>query len=474
MTQTLYLVDGSGYLFRAFHAMPNLTASDGTPTGAIYGITNMLRRLLTEYQPVHAAVIFDAKGENFRHQLFPAYKANRPPMPEDLAAQIPFIHDIVDAMGFPRLVIDGVEADDVIGSLTQQALADGMTVKIFTGDKDLAQLVNDKVTLINTMNDTVLDEAGVEAKFNVKPTQIIDYLALMGDTVDNVPGVPKVGPKTAAKWLAEYGSLDNLIASADKIKGKVGENLRAALDDLPLSKQLVALKNDLKLGETPQTLVHSAADTEALRTLYTRLGFRSWLREVDHSEIPPRPPFSKGETKDTAPLQKEEAENVPPLQKGGAGGDLKTTYHCITTQADLDTWLDKLKKARLFAFDTETTSLNYMQAQIVGVSFAIEVGEAAYVPLAHDYLNAPAQLDRKAVLQALKPLLEDPAYKKIGQHLKYDAHVLRHYAIELRGIEFDTMLESYVLNSTASQHNMDALAAHYLQYQTTKYAEKIL
>ena len=438
----LFLVDGSGYLFRAYHAMPRLSSPKGELTGAVYGITNMLRLVLHEHQPEHIAVTFDAKGKNFRHELFPDYKATRPPMPEELAAQVPVIHDIVDAMGLPRLVVEGVEADDVIATLTRQALDAGMEVVIFTGDKDLAQLVNERVTLVNTMNDTTLDVAGVTEKFGVPPERIVDYLALMGDSVDNVPGVEKVGPKTAVKWLQEYGSLDEIVAHADKVKGKVGENLRAALDKLPLSKQLVSLKFDVALEESPQSLVRHVQDRDTLRRIYTRLDFKSWLGELEGGErVPPR---------DDTPA---------------------ANYHCILTQEDLNNWLNNMKKAELFSFDTETTSLDYMQARIVGVSFSIEPGEAAYVPLAHEYLNVPKQLDREMVLQTLKPLLEDPNLKKIGQHIKYDAHVLRHYGIELRGIAFDTMLESYVLDSTATQHNMDALARHYLGHTTIKYED---
>jgi DNA polymerase I len=435
---TLFLVDGSGYLFRAFHAMPHLTSSAGEPTGAVYGVTNMLRRLLHEYQPQQVAVIFDAKGKNFRHTLYPAYKATRPPMPAELAAQIAVIHEIVDAMGLPRLIIDGVEADDVIATLTRQALESGMAVKIFSGDKDLAQLVQDRVTLINTMNDTCLDEAGVFEKFAVKPSQIGDYLALMGDSVDNVPGVAKVGPKTAAKWLAEYGSLDALLTHAAEISGKVGENLRAAIETLPLSKTLVSLKDDVDLPYTPANLHRRDPDHAKLNDLYIRLDFKSWLAESQAAPLP-------------APT--------------------KADYHCILSVAELDTWLTRLKENGIFAFDTETTSLDYMQARLVGFSVAMHPGEAAYVPLAHEGLDAAAQLPLAATLEALKPLLEDENLKKIGQHLKYDAHILRHYGIELRGIAFDTMLESYVLDSTASRHNLDDLARHYLNYQTTTYED---
>ena len=437
--KTLCLVDGSAYLYRAFHAMPNLTNAAGQATGAIYGITNMLRRLLHEYTPQYAAVVFDAKGKTFRDDLYAEYKANRPPMPDELRTQVELIHQIVKAMGFPLLVESGVEADDVIGTLAVQAQAAGLHTLVFTGDKDMAQLVNPHVSLIDTMKDTFLDEAGVEEKFGVAPGQIIDYLALMGDTSDNVPGVPKVGPKTAVKWLQAYQSLQGVIDNADKIKGKVGDNLRAALDQLALSQQLVTIKCDVALEYKAQELKYGAADTDTLRDLYQQLEFKSWLSELNG-----------------------DAETQP---------EKPADYHTVLTQADLDGWLEKLKAAEYFAVDTETTSLDYMQAELVGISFAVTSGEAAYVPVAHSYMGVPQQLDRDAVIAQIKPLLEDPTIKKIGQHIKYDAHIFRHYGIHMQGMAFDTMLESYVLDSTATRHDMDSLAKKYLNHNTIHYED---
>jgi len=442
---TLCLVDGSAYLYRAFHAMPNLNNSEGQATGAVYGITNMLRRLLNEYQPMYAAVIFDAQGKTFRDDLYAQYKANRPPMPEELQEQIEPIHAIVKAMGFPLLIKEGVEADDVIGTLAIHAQQAGMHTLIFTGDKDMAQLVNSHVELIDTMKETRLDEAGVEEKFGVKPTQIIDYLALMGDTSDNVPGVPKVGPKTAVKWLKEYKSLDGVINNADQIKGKVGENLRNSLEQLSLSKQLVTIKCDVALDYTVHDLEYGKQHKEELGKLYQTLEFKSWLAELSNDV-------------NTSP----DKSSPPQVTKN---------YQTILTQDDFNDWLEKLKNASIFSIDTETTSLNYMQAEIVGISFAVEAGEAAYVPLAHDYLGVPKQLDRNTVLQSLKPVLEDPTQLKIGQHIKYDAHLFRHYGIQVQGIAFDTMLESYVLDSTATRHDMDSLAKKYLNRETVHFED---
>ncbi|MEM7020358.1 MAG: 5'-3' exonuclease H3TH domain-containing protein, partial [Pseudomonadota bacterium] len=409
--KTLFLVDGSGYLFRAFHAMPSLTNSKGDATGAAFGVTNMLRRLIQEYSPIHAAVVFDAKGKTFRNDMYPEYKANRPPMPDELREQIAPIHEITKAMGFPFLMVPDVEADDVIGTLAIQAREAGMKVFIFTGDKDFAQLVNEDITLINTMNDSVQDIPGVMDKFGVPPELIIDYLALMGDKVDNVPGVEKVGPKTAVKWLTEYGSLDEIMARADEFKGKIGENLRNALTQLPLSRELVTIKCDVELSETPKTLALREPDKDALKDLYTQLEFKTWLSEV----LAPTEDSDDGEQ---------------------SAATSESDYQVILDQADFDAWIKRLEEADVFAFDTETTSLEYMEAQLVGVSFAIKSGEAAYVPVAHDYLGAPAQLSRDAVLNALKPLLEDPNKPKIGQHLKYDAHVLHNYGVEMQGITF--------------------------------------
>jgi len=441
--KTLVLVDGSSYLYRAFHAMPALTNSKGEPTGAVYGVTNMLRRLLRDYDPAHVAVVFDAKGKTFRDEMYPEYKANRPPMPDDLRGQIEPIHAIVRAMGFPLLCIDGVEADDVIGTLAKQAEEQGMKVIVSTGDKDMAQLVNDHVTLVNTMTETEMDPDGVVEKFGIPPERIIDYLALIGDTVDNVPGVPKVGPKTAVKWLEKYGSLDEIIKHADEFKGKVGEYLRDSLEQLPLSHELVTIKCDVEMDLKPLQLERAEPDTEALRELFSEMEFRTWLSELLGGE-------------DSAEEESEEQE---------------AEYETILDWESFDGWLEKLKAAELFAFDTETTSLNYMDAQIVGLSFAVVPNEAAYVPVAHSYPGAPDQLPRDEVLQKLKPLLEDDKALKVGQNLKYDRSVLANHDIELRGIAHDTMLESYVLDSTATRHDMDSLALKYLSTKTIKYEE---
>ncbi len=437
------LVDGSSYLYRAFHALPPLTNSQGEPTGAIVGVLNMLRKLLSDYEPEYVAVVFDAPGGSFRNQIYDQYKANRPPMADDLRCQIQPLHDIIRAMGLPLLMIEGVEADDVIGTLASQATELGMDTLISTGDKDLAQLVNEHVTLINTMSDTISDRDGVVEKFGVTPEQIIDYLALVGDSSDNIPGVPKCGPKTAAKWLGEYGDLDNLVAHAEEIKGKIGENLRASLEQLPLARELTTIKLDVALEQGPRDLKPVSADSERLREFYGWLESKRLLESLE------------GEGGEAA----EVAE--PPAAE----------YETLLTQADFERWLKRLQDAELFAFDTETTSLDYMQAEVVGVSFAVQAGEAAYVPLAHVYPGAPQQLDRGWVLDQLKPLLEDPDRPKVGQNLKYDRSVLANHGIELRGIAFDTMLESYVLDSTATRHDMDSLAANYLGRKTIKFEE---
>lgn len=460
-TKPLVLVDGSSYLFRAFHALPPLTNTHGEPTGAMHGVLNMLDKLRKDYDPEHMAVIFDAPGKTFRDDLYPQYKANRPPMPEDLRCQIEPLLTIIRAQGYPLLIIPDVEADDVIGTLAAQY--DGKVI-ISTGDKDMAQLVDERVHLINTMSGHYADPAGVVEKFGVAPERIRDYLALIGDTVDNVPGVNKVGPKTAVKWLEEYGSLESIMARADEFKGKIGENLREALAHLPLSFELVTIKCDVELDLQPETLAFDPPDVETLRALYERYGFRTRLAGLDvEKKIPPSPPFSKGGT------EKDELQLplTPPFEKGGAGG----IYSSILTQPDLDAWLTRLQAAAEFAFDTETTSLDYMEAQIVGVSFAIAAGEAAYLPLAHDYLGAPPQLNRESVLAQLKPLLEDPTIRKIGQNLKYDRSVLLNHGITLRGIAHDTMLQSYVLDSTASRHDFDTLCAKHLNHTTISFAD---
>jgi DNA polymerase-1 len=443
----LILVDGSSFLFRAYHALPPLTSPKGEPTNAILGVTNMLRKLIDDYQSDYITVIFDAPGKTFRNDLYDQYKAHRPAMPDDLRVQIEPLHQLIRAMGLPLIIENGVEADDIMGCLAQRAEREGFHVVISTGDKDMAQLVNEHITLDNTMSNVRLDVQGVIDKFGVKPEQIVDYLALIGDTVDNIPGVPKVGPKTAAKWLEEYETLENLIACADQIKGKIGENLRASLDQLPLSKQLTTIKCDLDLPYSLEDLKRRPMDKAELKSLLTRLGFSSWLKTLD----------SQAETAVTAP----ENETAAP----------ESVYETVLTEDQFNDWFKQLDKAPLFAFDTETTSLDYSEAEIVGVSFAVTPGHAAYVPLAHDYPGVPDQLDRTDILERLRPLLEDPHKAKLGQNLKYDAHVLANHGITLRGIAHDTMLESYVLNSTATKHNMDDLAKTYLGVDTIHYED---
>ena len=457
------LVDGSSYLFRAYHAMPPLTNSDGHPTGAIRGVINMMRKLQKDYPESQIIVIFDAKGKTFRNDMYPEYKANRPSMPDELRVQIQPIHDIIKAMGLPLLVIDGVEADDVIGTLAAQATEAKRDVIISTGDKDMAQLVNEHISLINTMTETFMDVDGVVEKFGVRPDQIIDYLSLMGDKVDNIPGVEKCGPKTAVKWLAAYETMQGVIDNADSVKGKIGENLRAALDFLPLSYELATIKCDVELEQDIADIETQPANKEALLESFTEFEFKGWVAELG-GKLDAKVTDSKS-TKDVT-----NEAIVAPAEV------TETDYQIIFEQAQLDEWFEKLSKAELFAFDTETTSLNYMEAEIVGFSFAIEAGKAAYVPLAHigpdtQLEDAPTQLNRDAVLAQFKPLLESTTNKKVGQHLKYDAHVLANYGIELKGIQFDTMLESYVLNSVASRHDMDSLASYYLGAKTTKFED---
>lgn len=456
-TSPLVLVDGSGFLFRAYFAMPNLTNSKAFPTGAVYGVVNMLRRLLAEYKPELIAVVFDAKGKTFRNDIYPEYKAHRPPMPDDLRRQIEPLHAIIDAMGLPRLVVDDVEADDVIGTLSTQATLQKRDTIIVTSDKDMAQLVNEHIFLVDTMKDSRLDTQGVVEKFGVSPAQIIDYLALMGDTSDNIPGVPKVGPKTAVKWLQEYGSLQNIMAHADAIAGKVGENLRASLDLLPLSYQLASIKTDVKLDFTPDQLKRNAPNRDRLIELFGDLEFKGWLAEL----------LTNPTTAATA--QPQDSAATPGTTRPHPG--LKPAYETILSASALDTWIDKLTQADYFAFDTETTSLDYMQADIVGLSFAVTAGEAAYVPLAHDYAGALKQLNRDEVLRKLQPLLEDKNQAKLGQNLKYDMSVLARHGISMQGIRYDTMLESYVLDSTASRHDMDSLALKYLQHNTIHFED---
>jgi DNA polymerase-1 len=477
---TLVLVDGSSYLYRAFHALPPLTNSRGEPTGAVLGVLNMLHRMLREQDPQHVAVVFDAPGRTFRDDLFTEYKAHRPPMPDDLRAQIEPLVEAVAALGLPLLRISGVEADDVIGTLAQRAAAAGMSVLVSTGDKDMAQLVTDRVTLVNTMTNSSLDRAGVKIKFDVYPEQIVDYLALVGDTSDNIPGVPKVGPKTAAKWLNEYVTLDNLIAHQDAIEGKVGESLRASQAELALSRELARIRCDVELPVGPAELQKGAPDTDRLREIYTRLELRSLLRGLAGDQATATAAFPRDlagpagavdVSRGAMPGQAVPAESSPPPVSGAAGWAPGRDYELVLTQEAFDRWLETLRGADVISFDTETNSLDYMQAEIVGVSFAVEPGRAAYVPVAHTYPGAPEQLAREAVLAALKPLLEDPARAKLGHHLKYDAHVLRNHGVELRGMRFDSMLESYVLNSTATRHDLDSVAQLYLGVETIHYED---
>ncbi len=446
----LVLVDGSSYVYRAYHALPMLTTSGGQNTGAVRGVISMLRRLVADYPDSPVAVVFDAKGKTFRDDIFKEYKAHRPPMPDELREQIEPIHAIVKAMGLPFICEPGVEADDVIGTLARQASEQGRQVIVSTGDKDMAQLVNEHTTLVNTMTDTVLDEAAVGEKFGVPPALIIDLLALMGDKVDNIPGVPGVGEKTALALIQGLGGLDAIYGNLDKVaelsfRGArtMAAKLEQEKDNAYLSYLLATIKTDVPLEQGPEQLKNAPPDRDALVDWFTRLEFRSWLDEaLDNPGAP-----SVGE------------ENTP------------ATYDIVTEQSAFDSWLQALSAAPLFAFDTETTSLNYMDARIVGVSFAVEAGKAAYVPLAHDYLGAPAQLPRDAVLAALRPLLEDDNRAKVGQNLKYDASVLANHGITLRGIRFDTMLESYVLDSTATRHDMDSLALKYLGQKTIHYED---
>lgn len=443
----LILIDGSSFLFRAYHAVPPLTSPQGVPTNAIHGVTNMLRKLITEYHSDYITIVFDAPGKTFRNDLYDQYKAHRPPMPDDLRVQIEPLHKLIRAMGLPLIIESGIEADDVLGVLAKHAAQQGYNVIISTGDKDMAQLVNERIILENTMSDTRMDVQGVIDKFGVRPDQIIDYLALIGDSVDNIPGVPKVGPKTAVKWLAQYGTLTNLIAHADEIKGKIGDNLRASMTQLPLSKQLATIRCDLDLPYDMDDLKQQPADQAELKNLLTELGFSSWLKLLDNPLV-------------AKPLVIEQKPAV-----------IESKYETILTELHFNDWLKHLDNAELFAFDTETTSLDYSKAQIVGVSFAVEAGHAAYLPLAHDYPGAPDQLDRTEILEKLRPLLENPDKAKLGQNLKYDSHVLANHGITLRGIAHDTMLASYVLNSTATKHNMDDLAKEYLGLRTIHYED---
>ena len=459
--RTLVLVDGSSYLYRAFHAMPALANSRGMPTGAVYGVTNMLRRLIREYTPDYMAVVFDAPGKTFRDDLYPEYKAQRAPMPAELVAQIAPTHAIIRAHGIPLLIIPDVEADDVIGTLALAASRAGIHTLIASGDKDLAQLVDDHVRIVDTMKEAVYDRDGIKAKYGVPPDRIVDYLTLMGDSVDNVPGVDKVGPKTAAKWIEEYGSLDNVMARAAEIGGKVGENLRAAIPHLPLSRQLVTVRTDVPLPVGVEALTPEAPDVDTLRALFQQLEFKTWLKEL----IEQKPAAGDARPGMVVP------DVAPIAEQRDAPAAMVVNFEMIMDAAALDRWIARLEGAALFAFDTETTDLNVMNAELVGVSFSVRPGEAAYVPLAHRYPGAPDQLDRDQVLAKLKPILADPRPRLIGQNIKYDMSVLARYDIAIVGVAFDTMLESYVLDSTASRHDMDSLALKYLGHKTITYDE---
>ena len=476
----LVLIDGSSYLYRAFHALPPLTNSAGEPTGALFGVVNMLRATLKE-KPDHIAFVVDAPGKTFRDDLYPAYKANRPPMPDELRAQVEPMCQIVHALGIDILRIDGVEADDVIGTLAVQGASAGMEVTISTGDKDFAQLVRapgvaaGSIALVNTMSGSRMDsDAAVMEKFGVHAGQIVDLLALMGDAIDNVPGVEKCGPKTAAKWLGEYGSLDGVIASAGQIKGKIGDNLRAALERLPLNRQLVTIKTDVALERDAASLRLREPHVDDLRALYGRYGFNQALKELDAGAV-------AGNAGPALPV----AEKEPGRSRGSgfvsaavqAPADLdpalaaKGEYETITTIESLQAWIGRLRQAGQFAFDTETDSLDAMRANLVGLSFSAEPGAAAYLPLGHDYPGAPAQLDRAQALDLLRPLLADPAVHKLGQHGKYDLHVMRRHGVELAGYDDDTLLESFVLDSGSARHDMDSLARRHLGYETVKYED---
>ncbi|ROQ18108.1 MULTISPECIES: DNA polymerase I [Marinimicrobium] len=455
MTQKapLVLVDGSSYLYRAYHALPPLNNAKGQPTGAVKGVISMLRRLLKDFPESPVAVVFDAKGKTFRDELFAEYKSQRPPMPDDMRPQVQPIKDIVEAMGLPLLVIEGVEADDVIGTLAHQASEQQRDMIVSTGDKDMAQLVNRHISLVNTMTGSHLDEDGVREKYGFEPPLMIDYLALMGDKSDNIPGVPGVGEKTARALIEGLGGLDAIYDNLEAVRElgfrgakKMPEKLEENRDQAYLSRQLATIKTDVELDLRPEDIARGEPDNNRLREIFTELEFRTWVAELE-------PAAEEGE----APAASEP--------------EVAVDYDVVTEQASLDAWLKALKSAELFAFDTETTSLHAMEAKVVGLSFAVEPGKAAYVPLAHDYMGAPDQLDRDSVLAALKPLLEDPKKAKVGQNLKYDRNVLRNHGIELRGIAFDTMLESYVLNSTSGRHDMDSLALRYLDYRCTSFED---
>ena len=461
------LVDGSAYLYRAFHAMPPLSNAKGQPTGAIYGVVNMLRKLVADYQPGIMVVIFDASGKTFRDDIYTEYKANRARMPDDMRSQIKPLYEVVEKMGFPLLIVEGVEADDVIGTLSVQATQAGLKTIVSTGDKDMAQLVNDQVTLVNTMTNTVMDVEGVIEKFGVPPEQIIDYLALVGDTSDNIPGVPSCGPKTAVKWLAAHGSLQGVMDNADSVKGKIGEKLRDSLAHLPMSQDLATIRLDVELPQKIEDLSIGEPDVEGLAELYKELEFNTWSRELAEGKSP----LLNRQARQAAGVDAGAEEGGDAAASSDAADSVDRQYETLFTLEELDRWIAELESAELFAFDTETTSLDYMQAEVVGLSFAVADGRAASVPLAHDYEDAPEQLDRAEVLERLRPLLEGKQRNLVGQHIKYDINVLRNHGIELVNVAHDTMLESYVLDSTATRHDMDSLARKYLGVSTVKFED---
>tara|TARA_R110002110_G_scaffold65206_4_gene180042 strand:- start:123925 stop:126609 length:2685 start_codon:yes stop_codon:yes gene_type:complete len=434
----LILVDGSSYLFRAYHAMPPLTNAQNMPTGAMYGVVNMLKKLVASEEPDLVGVVFDAKGKNFRHEIYSEYKANRPAMPEELAVQIQPLHNIIRALGFPLIMIEGVEADDVIGTLAVEASKQNMQVLISTGDKDMAQLVEPNVTLINTMTGKYMDEDGVIEKFGVRADQMIDYLALVGDSSDNIPGVTKVGPKTAQKWLTAYDSIDNLLDHASEIKGKIGENLRSHVAFIPTGKNLVTIRTNVDVKVQLNDLSIKAIDKPALEKLYAEMNFKTWLRDLEHFEAAPK--FEK-------------------------------KYDIVTTKEQLNKWIEKINASKLLAFDTETTGLNPHMADLVGVSFSVKPGEAAYIPLGHDYDDCPEQLEKSFVLNKLKPILSNSDIKKVGQNIKYDMHVMSKEALTISPINYDTMIASYCFNSTQTRHDMDSLAKFYLGLDTIHYED---
>ncbi|QXC57606.1 DNA polymerase I [Vibrio mimicus] len=476
----LILIDGSSYLYRAFHAYPGTMSNGEIPTNAIYGVVNMVRSMMRQFASDRIAVIFDAKGKTFRDEMYDQYKANRPPMPDDLRCQVEPLHQVIRAMGLPLLAIEGVEADDVIGTLARQASQAGMPVLISTGDKDMAQLVDENITLINTMTNVVLDREGVIEKFGIPPELIIDYLALMGDKVDNIPGVPGVGEKTATALLQGIGGLDDLYANLDKIAAlgfrgskTMAQKLEENRDNANLSYQLATIKCDVELEESPQTLLKQTPDRDALMTWYGKLAFKSWLTELldGGTGIVTADEQGKASSVTASNAANNAASHAAAIPASPAAQIDRSQYQTILNEQDFNLWLEKLQQAELFAFDTETDSLDYMVANLVGMSFAVAEGEAAYIPVAHDYLDAPQQLDRDWVIAQLKPLLEDESKAKVGQNLKYDASVIARYGVELRGIRHDTMLQSYVYNSVGGKHDMDSLALRFLQHSCISFEQ---